>query len=1748
MDSVFDGFMDLMGKEIDRAKQHGTFDEGIQVVNAFKTTLVDQKVIYTDENTGGKTYLTTIELEVENTRKEWGDIEFRAKYKSDQFKGYYQETSSERIYAVFAQPEMTADGTRKLRTTRQSVVAESQISSDDLKNKYVKIDNKAIAERLWNADFDAYPATRKRVDHIVKGLILPIWNRLPNNINVRRYVDENGNAHLGRYFNQRDAEEILNKFKITSSNRFTTHQAVTALEDGGKVKLANGFELVKTKYQGLPVYMIKNVNSWSDRDRMSRAGANFAVTSAMSQSGFYYLPAEIATEGIDKIIQLYNSPITRVTDSEDNAQAPAEGNNIAEEPLAEYKRTNDHEGNQAQEGNSIDTQLNWGEGISHRRNAEFNDSASASDLQWESLYDHRPDDGITYIERQLNEQKNLTFGGSKLTSPAKIYTQRDVAYLFKNLESAPSENAFAVLHNEDGTYKVLYLSTGTNKSTSADLKLIIAAAKEFGAGRVTFVHNHPSGKLEASDADKTVHLNLLRSLDLTGINLNPSIIINLDSGKFLEFTASDSSELDNIDSPRDTPSEVNVYQFDRHKLYIPSSERQKVVTSFEVATFLSQQKRGIGNKTQAIILDNSNHVNRYVLIDGNLTTDGLVKELLFEVGKYGQRVILASNFTIPNVNQVKQALKLVDCELLDVLEIKQDEDIINNYKSFADEGLLWEPEAPYGKDKPGLWDLMDDAKKRIAYKKFNNSISEVNDPGAKPVFVTDFLKKVTARYNRERKDRRAIKEVIQGMRDFYQDKNLPIRRMQELVQKRGGELKDNMQPFRDIANSFGRLETLHDNFTEDRMVPILKTIAEIGYAGMDREVVLPYVIAKHTPELNQYMRNRDFEKWNKKHQTDFIKWWETHQETTKAQQDEKWAELEQKKEDYWNKLQKTDYAGIMPLDVENGFKDDPDGLAEAIVHDFETVLPQNLINELWDNLKGASSDIVGAWHNGKQITADEADEYRSRYNYYVPLRGWREGAAQSLAYVKGKGFGKSLQHAEGRKSLAANPLAYLQHTAFQAITEQVTNEVNTALYNLVTRNYAGNRDIFSLKKAYYVLVEHANGEEEWELSVDPITDKLVKPAPEMFAEGRAITKLYNSHKFLRSNSDARQHEVIIKGDEEDAVIVFEPQYLPVAQAMNKENFMFKNLFTGNTSDARRWSDNPIVGGEAWLNNAYKANMTSRNPIFSFTNFIRDIQEAPITSWIKGESGISVIGNLPSSFGAILRGMRGKSDLNNEIDRHYDNYRKAGGVTGYSHQKDIEQLDKKLEKRLKRIARKHTISGKTLNVATGIIRGIEAWSNLLENDTRFAVYLKSIKAGKTIKDAAYDARNYTVDFNTTGKITKFVDANFAFFKVAMNSLQKNGHLFRNYTKRALEASAALIVLGILEALMNDKIKGETEDSDYYNLNEYVRDNYLILPDIYHLATHGNKGDKYWRFPLPQFWRSFKSLGTIIYDVVNGKTTAGRATGRMLSSFGNSLFPIDLGGLYVDGKFNISPIVPTIARPISEVLTNTNYMGYRIRKEPFTKKQEELLANSALGKDNVNQFVKFLTDGLYRSVGGGDNENKFRSVKIDGQVYPKPIRAAWLTDWNPSNIEHVFTSYLGGTGKGVADLATTLVQAATPGAEIDFNNIPFVNAFIRKTPPAKWKIIEDYYDLQDEIFAVPALEQSYFNKGDYEKYVDLKSDPYLNEYAAVVNGMDKALTKIMKGMDFKTAEGSDEVLDFMKQTIDQVKGIKQKYKRP
>lgn len=289
---------------------------------------------------------------------------------------------------------------------------------------------------------------------------------------------------------------------------------------------------------------------------------------------------------------------------------------------------------------------------------------------------------IVYAERVLEKNPMFMFTGTE-----KIESAEDVAYLFRHLESAVSENAFVTFSNpKNGEFRVQWLGTGGTTSQVIDTKQILAAyqnfAEDLGTSQlsVVLVHNHPSGTLKASQEDVKMLEKLRESFKLTDAKIEDGVIINLDSGNFVTFNET-ANDFSGVRSNKVTSQEIpyDVFSFNRQVLYTPSSELAKITSLNDVGEFLSKFKRGRHEKLGYFVMNQQNKITYAAVMDPNKMVSDAARELSSDVGRYGEAVIIfgTDKERVDALkNRVSSSLSSFNASILDTVVITDSEEYL----------------------------------------------------------------------------------------------------------------------------------------------------------------------------------------------------------------------------------------------------------------------------------------------------------------------------------------------------------------------------------------------------------------------------------------------------------------------------------------------------------------------------------------------------------------------------------------------------------------------------------------------------------------------------------------------------------------------------------------------------------------------------------------------------------------------------------------------------------------------------------------------------------------------------------------------------------------------------------------------------------------------------------------------------------------------------------------------------------------
>ena len=917
---------------------------------------------------------------------------------------------------------------------------------------------------------------------------------------------------------------------------------------------------------------------------------------------------------------------------------------------------------------------------------------------------------------------------------------------------------------------------------------------------------------------------------------------------------------------------------------------------------------------------------------------------------------------------------------------------------------------------------------------------------------------------------RRVKSGLYQSREALQDSMLGLRTaMEEVLKAEGNGYSGRVEDIPGFENAYlgeNRLSSVNqaevDEFGRRLFKPLLEIAASFGSSKEARQALTDYMMAKHGLERNALMRER----------------------AKKKAMEELDGDKLQKK---LNSIEKRDFAGLTALTGEKKVAD-AEQAARKMVADFEQASGQNgapnRIAELWKTVRGVTGATLKKMKDSGLITKEQFDEISGMYDFYIPLRGFDGQTAEDVYDYLGHGgngsaFTSPIKKAEGRKSKADDPFAYMAAMAESAIMQGNRNVlVKQKFLNFVLNHPS---DLVSVSDLW-LRYDAAAG--EWRVaqsgdiagtekleegdSPEEVERKMAVFEERMQAEAEANPKEYKRQKEhpeipyrVVEKQDLREHQVIVKRNGRDYVLTINGSPR-AAQALN--GLTNPNLDVSGVAGTLM---NGVRNTTNYLSQVY----TTRNPNFVGSNWARDAIYSNIMAGLKedGEYGLEFskawLEANPVSM-SILYSLyeQGELDMNNEKQRLFAEFMANGGETGYMSFRQIEERKNEIERQLK-------LYGGKMSLKKG---WSDAWNlvdyanRVVENQSRFAAYMASRRSGRTIDRSIYDAKEITVNFNKKGAGSTFYNAKnqtlagkvaggvsgigrfgFAFWNAAIQGTTNFARFVKRNPKKGVAFSLATMAFGYVVPLLASIFHDDDDDkegSGYFDLPDAVRrDNFVFrFPGM----------DSWITIPLPVEYRALYGLGeltaTAMYRASIGMPmTAGEIAGQAMGQI-SQLMPLDLsegGGMDftwgASGNFNA--LAPSAVKPVAEAWTNKSWTGLPVYKDtPYNKQDPEWTK----AFKNTNTFLVKMCKQLNEWTGGD-------SVK-GGAV-----------DLNPAVMEHLLKGYLGGIMQ-TADQFGKLGETVFGDRENEFRNWPVVSRFLQEGDErTKWRsVTERYFNLKKE----------------------------------------------------------------------------------
>lgn len=927
--------------------------------------------------------------------------------------------------------------------------------------------------------------------------------------------------------------------------------------------------------------------------------------------------------------------------------------------------------------------------------------------------------------------------------------------------------------------------------------------------------------------------------------------------------------------------------------------------------------------------------------------------------------------------------------------------------------------------------------------------------------------------------------LLYRLKEAYQDSMSALKTLQDMISEETGNPIHSFENAYIAENSMSaENKSQAEIYERDFYKPMMKVVQKLIKLGASYEELKSYIIAKHGLERNEEFSKRD------------------------AEQDG----------DTWDGAITRDYSGLTEL---TGDKDNFTEAAQMIVDEFESKFN---VSELWDKINAATKETLRKSYNSGLMSKSTYDKVRGMFKYYVPLRGWDcEVASNEYEYMTSNRLmlSPTLKTAEGRTSLADDPLATIGFMAESSIVQGNRNLMKQKFLNFILNNP---NELVSISEQWYVL-DNATG--EWEArnpiipedaTGDEVASIVEQFEQEMEALGDNATKKKDGLKLSMhiTKREGQEHVVRVKraGKEYCLYINGNPR---AAQAIN-------GLTNPDVNDSSLYKAAKAV------KNLMARAFTSMNPAFVVSNLSRDIIWAGTAVAIKENAAYTarynknvteclVKAQLPR---LLVKYKNGRLDRNNDLERYFDEFIRNGGETGFTQLNTVEDYKRNIKRFIKEAEGKSSITQKAWN---GLWNSVEFLNRSAEDTTRFMVYMTSRQMGRDVAHSIYDAKEITVNFNKKGSGglgASVMNFSYIFFNAAIQSVANFGKLMAKHPAKTTMALTIFSSAGFLVPMMNLAIQallgGDDDDNGYWDLPEWVRRNNLVL-----YVPWSENG--YMTLPLPHEMRPFYSMGEIAYSVLAGKENIEDGLSKAATGF-SSMLPIDLTGN--GGNVAVS-LTPTIGQPFAQIIANKDYFGKPIyRKHTWNEMDPEWTKA-------YKSTAPWLVDGTrwLNEITGGNN--------VD----------AGTININPALIEHLFESYFGGVGKTLNKTQKTLEMLWNEDLQ-EWRNVPVISSFYQTADERTTgsQINREYSKAVDEMEDVQHSLSGYKNQVrmgniEYAEKIDELINSEVFKRYALVKGYHNAIQKASKALKLIDPTQREEVetmiMNLKVEMLDKLKGL-------
>ena len=968
-----------------------------------------------------------------------------------------------------------------------------------------------------------------------------------------------------------------------------------------------------------------------------------------------------------------------------------------------------------------------------------------------------------------------------------------------------------------------------------------------------------------------------------------------------------------------------------------------------------------------------------------------------------------------------------------------------------------------------------------------------------------------------------------GARRVWVDEYQPLKALQNLIEKKTGISINNREDAWDYtgqmeAVSASRLEEYKRNY----YIPLLEAYSQAANTdGIGEEILLDYIRIKSGIERNARMRREALERWDKENEGKNM--------------------APNSRENYIAYLSTQDYSGYYEhfKEVYAGKYNAPQDFVDYI----ESVMGNKKTLDLWQKINNATHRILDISVYSGLLSKESSDKYKSRDKFYVPLRGF-EGETMDEAYnsnVRPSSRSVAAKKAEGRTSMADNPIAYIFNIAATEIDRSGKNIMKRKLLELLSRGIVKNhfcdyywvkykdghteklfkkprenkkieeiipvKGVYSIRQKYERAKVDENGNLILDREMNPIweeTDEI--PTAEELEKG--LARISRARKPAKSPIHKTRAQLL-----ESTVDVY--------VSGERVSIEFTNPIIANSLNGTLNIDGISFEGMARLNRYMSRSVTSWNPGFVLVNnALRDLGTASANTAI--EHGIIESARANSralhSIAALRRVILKREKIGTYTDKEISDFlirmksgKKMtkedynisaylfianGGETGYIGEQNIDEYRKFISDAVKY---KNTDSKKQGGIPKklwkSLAKFVENTGRITEDITRLNQFIMAIREGDSMDKSISRAKNVSTNFNRRGSHegVQWLFDSVMFLNAALQGIDRQWQIAKKHPWKTLGLAVTFpMVVGFVTAWIASVWGSDDDDrwgDSYHQLSSFKRYNNFVFPKMI-------KGG-FVTIPLPQIFRAFHAWGVMIYDSLFYNPAHPLITEPITAldfalALGQDVVPFTYGS-WTNIGFSFT-------QPAQHAISNESFTGAPLYKEtPWNENVPEwrkAYGNTSDVFVNLSKWINEMTGGNYAEKGWLEQIPVLEKLN------------------NPAVAQQLALGYTGGLGSFILKsvMAGEAVYDKLKGNHNDFSisEVPLVGSLVGdpndRIPKAKLR--SKWYEFANKARDSKRADSELLKELFIDEFIEntRDSDKVLNK--SVYDGLNVHIRNLMK----------------------------------